>query len=161
MSLTIFPRCSTEKGNNMTDNEIIKALEQSSNYDCELCEVKDEDCQYLCEGFMADSILDLIKRQNAEIESLKKRLDMSRKISLRRREHNIHICDLSLKLLSLTKTAESEAIKEFARIIENRVRELQQYYCKLPHERTNHGYLVDDILATIYSVTKEMTEGEK
>lgn len=51
----------------MTDNEIIKALEQSSNYDCELCEVKDEDCQYSCEGFMADSILDLIKRQKAEI----------------------------------------------------------------------------------------------
>ena len=55
----------------MTDNEIIKALEQSSNYDCELCEDKDEDCQYLCEGFMADSILNLINRQKAEFEDAK------------------------------------------------------------------------------------------
>lgn len=61
----------------MTDKEIIKALEVHSNEKFDNC----EDCPYLvgdfCEGFTKHSkpfrdVIDLINRQKAKIEELKK-----------------------------------------------------------------------------------------
>ena len=137
----------------MNDNEIIKALELCGNFtkdSCKNCPCNDgTDCMNMKREAAA-----LLNRQCAEIYKLKRTPQIINKIHVHIDEQFQKECEYEIK------TARTEAIQEFARIIENRVRELPQYYCKLPHERTNHGYLVDDILATIYSVTKEMTEGE-
>lgn len=64
----------------MTDEQIIKALEVHSNEKFDNC----EGCPYLvgdfCEGFTKHSkpfrdVIDLINRQQAEIEELQKRMD--------------------------------------------------------------------------------------
>ena len=55
----------------MTDNEIIKGLENCNNVDvggCSGCPYRDENC---INRIMADA-LDLIKRQRAELETAKR-----------------------------------------------------------------------------------------
>lgn len=49
----------------------------------------------------------------AEIERLKKFLDMCRKVSLARRDQNIRKDELMIKMSAEYKTAKAEAIKEF------------------------------------------------
>ena len=56
----------------MTDREIIKALECCNDCDCKGCPCNsDSDCK----GIDDAEILDLIKRQQAEIERLKEETD--------------------------------------------------------------------------------------
>lgn len=113
---------------------------------CRNCPCKDgTDCMKMKREAAA-----LIKRQYAEIYKLKRTPQVVVQIHTHIDEQFQKECEYEIK------TSRAEAIKEFAIIIENRLRELQQYICKLPHERTNHGYLVDDVLATIYSATKEI-----
>ena len=57
----------------MTDNEIIKALECCAN--CESCDFETSNCPLVeeaeCRSLLAQKALDLITRQQSEIESLK------------------------------------------------------------------------------------------
>ena len=88
----------------MTDNEIIKALECCSydNYQCDNCPYAYKTCT-----IYKDSI-DLINHQKAEIERLR---SMNRaKLA------TIH--DLQIEL----KTAKSEAVKEFAERLKNKIK---------------------------------------
>ena len=96
----------------MSDNEIIKALECCIDCDCKNCPCQTENGH--CMEIDETLILDLINRQKAEIEKLKKRFDMSCKELSRRREINSRICELNKNLLTERKTAKSEAIREFA-----------------------------------------------
>lgn len=121
----------------MTDNEIIKALEQSSNYDCELCEDKDEDCQYLCEGFMADSILNLINRQKEKIEELEKG-ELSKVMTFNS---------------DTIKRCSAESIREFA---EEHKKIMRSY---LYNDSTDFLMKWCEYETTTDNLVKEMTEG--
>lgn len=83
----------------MTDNEIIKALEccpqGNSNHNCSKCNYRSDDIGYCFENLMKDA-LDLINRQQAEIERLNEEVDRLSQCVL---YHEGHIAD---------------AIKEFA-----------------------------------------------
>ena len=57
----------------MTDNDIIKALERTASWVCDECKFHGEMCDgNKCEKVIADNALDLINRQKAEIEELKR-----------------------------------------------------------------------------------------
>jgi len=55
----------------LTDNEIIKALEKAANADCNRCSFNNENCDGEdCDKYIAQKILDLINRLQAEKEAL-------------------------------------------------------------------------------------------
>lgn len=87
----------------MTDNEIIKALQRMSEEDPD--------------GFSSD-VLDLVNRQKAEIEGLKKQNSISQHL-LSEAWHSIEEKD------KFCETVKTEAIREFAKVLidnaENRV----------------------------------------
>lgn len=90
----------------MTDSEIKKALEFLRGTEIA--------------NFIIKNTLDLINRLQAENERLKKFLDMSRKVSLARRDRNLKICELNQKILEELKTAKAEAYKEFAELVKDK-----------------------------------------
>ena len=105
---------------NLTDNEIIKKFKEFIEYSRYNVGRKSTE---LLENILAlieckDVAIEVLKKdidfQKADIERLKKFLDMSRKVSLARRDSNLKICELNLKLTEELKTARVEAIKEFA-----------------------------------------------
>lgn len=61
-----------------------------------------------------DSMFSSNRNLMARVERLQKFLNMSRKVSLARRDGNLKICELNLKIIEELKTAKTEAIKEFA-----------------------------------------------
>ena len=89
----------------MTDKEIIKALECcASGKNC-------EECSLNCKAPTSKDILDLINRQQAEIENLQKELaSKGLKYSILEREKAEDI----LGFVDDLKLARAEAIKEFA-----------------------------------------------
>lgn len=131
----------------MTDNEIIKALECCIDCDCKNCPCQTENGH--CMEIDETLILDLINRQKAEIEKLKKRFDMSRKELSRRREINSRICELNKNLLTERKNAKSEAIREFAKKLK---------YCVNYVHSPIGGSVLYDAIEIINSLVKEMTE---
>lgn len=84
----------------MTDNEIIKVLKRCGRKHNEKNDTYCKECQFKsylpCVAFLCDRTIDLIKRQKAEIESLK-----HRKTELQIRNQEL-------------QHEKSEAIKEFA-----------------------------------------------
>ena len=85
----------------MTDNEIIKALELCATLDSRNC--KKCPCREICkenDGTLTKLILDLINRQKAEIERLKKNID-----------------GLNIFTKNHIKVIRLQAIKEFAEYI--------------------------------------------
>lgn len=55
----------------MTDNDIIKILENEADFDCGICCDNGENCiGEECASFISRAALDLINRQNAEIARL-------------------------------------------------------------------------------------------
>ena len=117
----------------MTDNEIIKALEDCSTYAyyyCSECGFKD--------GDLLKAALDLINRQQAEIERLEK---------IRKADNN-----LITSLNKCYETAKAEAYKEFAEKLKEKCYEdFQETYEMLS------PYVTDD---DIDNLLKEM-EGEE
>lgn len=83
----------------MTDNEIIKALECCGDpYSvCAECPIKDD---HGCNEQLANYALDLINRQQAEIEKLKKEIQITK--------------DAYTMLQTKNEIIKSEAVKEFA-----------------------------------------------
>ena len=115
----------------MTDNEIIKALESCKRASVNRC----EECPYkeriTCALELRRDALDLINRQQAEIERLQK--------------VRANILKVMKENISQTET---EAIKEFERKIK-----AHAYYIDTPKE---HRVVDED---DIDAVLKEMTEG--
>ena len=90
----------------MTDNEIIKALECCNGWHgrCLNCPLNREGTN--CKEKLNSYALDLINRQKAEIEELRKRISyLEKSIDCSRKEYN--------RLLQKLQQAKSEAIKEF------------------------------------------------
>lgn len=142
----------------VTDMEIIKALECCSEHNtlCDGCSYKHKTVEY-CDSDLCKDAIALIKRQKAEIERLKKFLDMSRKVSLARRDSNLKICELNLKLIEELKTAKSKAINEFAEELKTRIK--NAVFCCYDLRFKNHlQELLKIIVAKIDNLVKEMTE---
>ena len=118
----------------MTDNEIIKALECCTGYNCENCKAL-KYYDYMHPEALARASLDLINRQNAKIERLEK---------IRAKQANIIGEERGQKYELLNKIckAKSEAIKEFTE-------RLKAKKCGLFNR-------ID-----IDNLVKEMTEAEK
>lgn len=89
----------------MTDNEIIKILENEADFDCGMCCNNGENCLgEECASFISRAALDLINRQNAEIERLKSRRNFL----------EIEYKNQSNLFWERVEGAKSEAIREFA-----------------------------------------------
>lgn len=125
----------------MSDNDIIKALEHctssTTSETCNGCPLFGTTICTEMENGLAIYALDLIIRQKAEIERLK-RYDEERDIRLHAR---------------LTETARVEAIKEFAERLKERVMKYTEYDDG-GWDSTIYVVKVEDI----YSIVKEMTE---
>ena len=97
----------------MTDNEIIKALDCCAN--CESCDFETTNCPLVeemeCRSLLAQKALDLITRQQAEIERLKTELDFAKAF---RKETDAEFSLMHRKYGNMLKAAKSEAYKEFA-----------------------------------------------
>lgn len=129
----------------MTDNEIIKNLENAAEWFSE----HGRNTNTAIIGICKESV-DLINRQKAEIEQL-----------------NFKILALSQKRITMVErvdivnNARNKAIRELAVKLLSRVHKLDRYNCELPYGRQEQGYLIDDVLATIDNLVKEMTEDKK
>lgn len=95
----------------MTDNEIIKALRCCYREDgsCQYCPLWKKDCSSCVKELIKLSV-DLINRQKAEIEELKK--------EAKRVSDCCRLCDKSY--VERLKKAKSDAIKEFAEMLKSK-----------------------------------------
>ena len=126
----------------MTDNEIIKAFEccHTATLDCLSCPCLEKPLQ--CEE-IEKMALDLIKRQQAEIESAKKVAEEAIR-NFNRMESLYRIKCVELKV------ARAEAIKEFAEMV-----------CKEFAEMVCEGRVSNDpVVISVRCAVKEMTEGK-
>lgn len=123
----------------MTDKDLIKALECCNKDDCDNCPYKRN-----CKNVMCD-VLDLINRQQAEIEKLKKELQITR--------------DAYIMLQTKNEIAKSEAVKEFAERLHDRIVNFPSVY---PIENATLAFLNGsahrqlEILEIIDNLVKEM-----
>lgn len=120
----------------MTDKQIIESLELC--YTNDICESNCEKCPFetydsLCMGVLFESVIDLIKRQQAEIERLQSKLINST---------HIHVDKSAFEECCYNiETAKAEAYKEFA-------------------ERLKEIYAIHEGLhMEIDNLVKELTEG--
>ena len=129
----------------MKDNEIIKALECCADEDapCSECPIgRDYDCRLK----LAIRSLEIINRQKAEIENLKKGCDVYRQTASDNERMHLDV------MWELTEKARAEAIKEFAERLKNVINEDLQSGCDCA------DYLTDDLPVFIDNLVKEMTE---
>ena len=131
--------------NNMTDAEIIKALECRASKEDVLCTGCPYEKYYLldCQRQSAQDALDLINHQKAEIERLNKEISISQHL-LSDAWRNIEIQD------KFYKTARAEAIKEFAERLKEDYR---------PKEPPNHYIVIGKY--EIDNLVKEMVGEDK
>ena len=130
----------------MTDNEIIKALEcclpQNGKRNCDDCPYAE--CEKGCADKMIKDSLDLINRQKAEIEMLKKQivLEVDRAYD---RGRNVAKMEYTLPFktsFDFAKKVKTEAIREFGKFL---------------IDKSRHGMI---LTADIPDYVKEMTEGD-
>ena len=126
----------------MTDNEIIKAMQCviGNDVSCSECIYQKALPFPSCRRMCAKNALDLINRQKAEIERLKKNID-----------------GLNIFTKNHIKVIRLQSIKEFAeRLKETITNAINTYY------NSNGGgyYLAEDTIEDIDNLVKEMTEGE-
>lgn len=90
----------------MTDNEIIKAMQCviGNSVSCSECEYQKALLFPICRRMCAENALDLINRQKAEIERLKKNID-----------------GLNIFTTNHMKVIRLQAIKEFAERLRNKI----------------------------------------
>ena len=146
----------------MTDNEIIKALENLINQKIGCCA---EDCAFYdgkvhsCAQTIAKYSLDLINRQQEEIEVLEQSKDNKLLLSLE--QENEDLKETIDKLVIDMNKIKTEAIKEFAeRLKETPLRfrvSHKKYWNEPPREKM--VLFIDD--NDIDNIVKEMTESEK
>ena len=132
----------------MTDNEIIKALECCTGYDCENCKAL-KYCDYMHPGALARASLDLINRQKEEIERLNEKITA-------KDESNYYLMGQLRLEKEKRLTAKSEAIKEFANRLKNKIKT----ECN-PYGKPTFDYDTSlAIMCYIDNLVKEMTEVE-
>lgn len=124
--------------NRLTDEEIIKVMECCPKDDCEHCPLVEIDgC--LTTLFHKGYILDLINRQQAEIEGLQREIETKNGVVLEIFENKS----------AFERVARVKAIKEFANLLIKRIRE---NVTPIPQQR----YLVKMCIQEIYNLVKEM-----
>lgn len=124
----------------MTKREIIKTLEHCKGYltnNCAICQNVEKYPR--CNEFLNEIALDLINRQNAEIEKLKRENDFFRKTITENAQRALEVT------VEEIEKAKFEAIKEFAEELKN---------CFA----ISGDYL--DIINIVDNLVKEMTEEE-
>ena len=126
----------------MTDNEIIKALE---------CCTEDEDCAHCpsikempyCSNDITMGALNLIKRQQADIERLKNEIQTTK--------------DAYIMLQTKNEIIKSEAVKEFEDRLKDKIKvEYNPYY----KPTCDYGTGIE-IMRYIDNLVKEMVDSEK
>ena len=131
----------------MTDNEIIKALECCGEpYNiCAECPITNnikDDCR--CGEHLANYALDLINRQQTEIEKLKNEIQITK--------------DAYIMLQTKNEIIKPEAIKEFA----ERLKENISDDCHIVSDEGEYvGYDCGDVIHCIDSLVKEKVNNEK
>ena len=131
----------------MTDNEIVKAFElclSGASHPCRECPLDNE---YSCKDKLDKELLDLINRQKAEIERLRE---------------IISVTDKTLK--KCATLARTEAIKEFAEGLKNRIDNLE-YTANITRKTvpvetlfTQVNWVLHEVVPeTIDNLAKEMT----
>lgn len=142
----------------MTDNEIIKALEVCGNpdIDCSECPMKKN--YPFCNKSLYGIALDLINRQQAEIAELQSELIITKNNFDNAKER----CDVAVKIgqnmneklidaYKMLQTAKSEAIKEFAERLKD----------KVDNPVLIEGKYIDRVIDIIDNLVKEITEQRK
>ena len=151
--------------NEMTDNEIIKALERIASWVCDECKFHGEMCDGdKCEKVIADNALDLINYQKAENERLNIELQSMRsaansykmhyekaQIEIDRLQKNID--GLNIFTTNHIKVIRLQAMKEFAEELKRKATVVHKTHSG-KHWYEIDGYEIDNIF-------KEMTEVEK
>ena len=140
----------------MTDNEIIKALEcclSGKDYDtaCMKCPIEP-----ICESddILLKYALDLINRQKAEIERLKKKANTPfAKVTFDENKLKEIVSDVAKNIEFNLNSVKSEAIKEFAERLKEKLDN-----CRMVHDYIYTGYDTRDIRYCIDNLVKEMTE---
>lgn len=121
----------------MTDNEIIKALECCKRDDCDCCPNDFGNCYSNLAGYS----LDLINRQQAEIERLEKDSKRLKKVQMQ--------LDDAMKMYS---TIKAEAVKEFAERLKERK------YQSSDWSHGEHPFVVEE--SDIDNLVEEMVGAE-
>lgn len=138
----------------MTDNEIIKALE---------CCIEDEDCAHCpsikempyCSNDIIVGALNLIKRQQAEIERLNSANDKNfSQWNILAEKTKQHYADLYNEAKDILK---SEAVKEFGDRLKNKIKIECNPYCK---PTSDYGTGIA-IMRYIDNLVKEKMDNEK
>ena len=149
----------------MTDNEIIKALECCDFTDIKACEECPLYHTFHCSFVIIDKTLDLVNRQNAEIERLKQEnkeyCEDNRIIAYQRNQRDKEIRALHNQLNGLNfmdKQIKSEAIKEFAERFSKALSEFDMSSVGLPDYDRGYKDCMTAIKDTIDNLVKEMTE---
>ena len=115
----------------MTDNEIIKALEEMVEYP-----------HYYEEGQILKNVLDLINRQKAEIEKWKALA-----------ENGASAIDTNNRLVQKFAEIKTEAIKEFGKRLKSRINDSVFNYW---NNNTGGYYLAEDVPDEIDNLIDEM-----
>lgn len=143
----------------MTDKEIIQALECCSEENCNNCTQRNNKHDYVpdCKQSMLEVWLDLIERQQAEIERMNKE---NKILEYRSDVFLFNYKRMANEIAELTvekKVVENNAIRQFA---EKLITNIKEHY-----KRTAHGYniagwnySVSDIEAFVHNLVKEMEE---
>lgn len=129
-----------------TDEEIIKGLECCIAFDCRHCPLGSKCNSSPPSPLPFKCALDLINRQNAEIERLNKKVEELSEV-------------LSDTIKIRYKKAKAEAYKEFAKKLKNILRNTPKWNVKKLNF-TNVGFSYDDVFFSIENLLKEMV-GEK
>ena len=136
-----------------TDEEVIRGIECCIIGDCGGCPINTGSA---CRDYLFEGCLAIIKRQRAEIDDLKR--DTIPKLQWSLQRANEMGVDLEVELKAMWgaansykmhyENAKSEAIKEFAERLNNKL-----YY--IPQ----HHFMLAQVLQDIKSLVIEMTEG--
>jgi hypothetical protein len=137
----------------MTDEQIVKALGQCSIYEFDGKQESCKDCPFngcdYCKYELCDFALDLIKRQQAEIEKLNKVKVFNFTVSDTKEIMPILFCH--------EKELKNEAVKEFAERLTNIICEK---IVKSIDNPNGYDYFITDVSTDIDNLVKEMTEKE-
>lgn len=131
----------------MTDNEIIKALKCCSGYSCSNCPFDDGKITMReCVTELSQNALDLINRQQAEIERLREENKSIRYCYEQAKQYNNRLaesCETNCPKFNMTTRAET--LKEFAERLKEHT-----------HDIVFYGEIVT--ISRIDNLVKEMTE---
>jgi hypothetical protein len=119
----------------MTDAEIIKVVKLCCEYNpqCAICPLNEYDTCDQCMGILLKGCLDLINRQQAEIEELTHKLECllchATGSKLSKSTYSLRTMELAVndEVQECCNEAKAEAIKEFAERLKERTRTTLEY----------------------------------